>query len=660
MKVNSQIRTTKQGLKINIPIVEKQINYDLLNKKYEFILTGVDKILNRSFSGTMCYQELYNNINDVLLFELPDEFIRGIEILFIKCSEFAATQLIAVNENKDVFEFFQMFNSFWNGILKNFGLLRKILTKFEKKIFNKNYKQKSIWNLCKLLFNLLVIENLKINLEGGNFINDLIERLIFRINDYRETQYNQMASGDLSDIGLAVSFLNETGLYKDRFNEIFINVTTEYYKNLSDTLLTSETFPLEKYIIFVENSIKFEGEIISTYLNEISLKKVLLALDTNLLLDRKEFILSGVFNVAEPLDNQRIALLARIFELFKRVKIDDSLKQAWLKYINFYAEELFKLYSKNSMELFSRMFTLKKNIDVALKESFKADEKFKLAAKEGFTKALNLKPNFAADFLSRYIDHIFEETDKGENYILEKIDEFMIIFKYLDAKDMFEQFYIRKLSARLLYNLTNSKKGEHHLIERLKHECGVVFVTKAEEMINDMNISQELTLGTKLSGKIGYNFYILSSNSWPVSKIIKGFISPEIEQLHNRFVELNSSSFTNKTLAWHLPYCTAEIIYRPKGRDEMLLEVNGIQATILIKFTGATTKLDVNALIKATGILKEDIIAPLNYLVNKITILKQENGSYMLNPDYKAIKHHVIINNFNENEETNVSVIFKF
>jgi hypothetical protein len=151
MKVNSQVRTTKQGLKINISNVQREPNFVILNKKYDFILQGVERILTKNFSGTMCYQELYNNINDILLFELPEDFVKGVEILFVKYSENTADKLISINENKNIYEFFQMFNGFWNEISKNFSLLKKILTKYEKKIFNKNYKQKSIWNLCKLV-----------------------------------------------------------------------------------------------------------------------------------------------------------------------------------------------------------------------------------------------------------------------------------------------------------------------------------------------------------------------------------------------------------------------------------------------------------------------------------------------------------------------------
>jgi hypothetical protein len=657
MKVNSQTRTLKQTLTVNVNTsLNKGPNADVLHKKYDFIIQGIENILNKNFKGSICYQELYNNINDVLLFDLQEEFVKAIELLFIKYAEGCAVNLLQLGSLENISEYFEKFNFYWNEIGKNFSLLKKILTKFEKKIFTKNYKQKSIWNLCIFYLIVLVIENLKFNLESQKFSENLIQRILFKINEYRNSFFVDAQNvKDLKEICPSITFLNETGLYNEIFNDAFLTVTTDFYKNLSESFLNSQTYNIENYINLIEKSNDFENELIPTYLNEVSLKRVLLTLDTILLLDKKNFILTAMFSNTEIfIDNHANELLKKIYILFKRVKTEEDLKTAWQGYISNISESLYKKFSKAPVELFNNFLILKKNLDITLKDSFQADEKFKLAAKEGFTKAINLKPNFAADFLSRYIDHIFEEHDKGEKYIFEKVDEFMIIFKYLDAKDMFEGFYIRKLSARLLYNLTNSRKGEHYLIERLKHECGVVFVNKAEEMINDINTSLELTLSTRIQSSINQNFYVLSQNAWPVSKIIKGFVSDQVDSLHKNFIRQHENSFTNKILSWHLPYCSAEMTYKFKGQI-LSLEVNGIQSAILMRFTSAQTKLDFNNLVQQTGLLKEDLIQPLGYLVNKTQILKHDKGTYSLNQDYNPAKHHVILNNFNENEETNVN-----
>jgi hypothetical protein len=150
MKVNSQIRNLKQNIIVSInKSISKEPDHDILSRKYDFIIHSVDAILNKKFSGSLCYQELYNTINEVLLFTLPEEFTNHVEGLFISYSQQVASQLYAINENKNIESFLEEFNAFWKEVCRNFSLLKKILTKFEKKSFAaKNFKNKTIWGLC--------------------------------------------------------------------------------------------------------------------------------------------------------------------------------------------------------------------------------------------------------------------------------------------------------------------------------------------------------------------------------------------------------------------------------------------------------------------------------------------------------------------------------
>ena len=136
---------------------------------------------------------------------------------------------------------------------------------------------------------------------------------------------------------------------------------------------------------------------------------------------------------------------------------------------------------------------------------------------------------------------------------------------------MFETFYIRKLSTRLLYKLTSSKKGEKYLIEKLRTECGSAFVNKSEEMLTDIEISNELTVNFTsvnfylnkiyINEKVKFNFHALSALSWPIQKIVNGNFShiPNIERLNDNFITFFKSKNAGRTLNWHLPYCSAEL-----------------------------------------------------------------------------------------------------
>lgn len=60
------------------------------------------------------------------------------------------------------------------------------------------------------------------------------------------------------------------------------------------------------------------------------------------------------------------------------------------------------------------------------------------------------------------------------------------LFKLCQAKDIFEEFYMRGLSRRLLLKKSSSNDSEKSMLTRLRAECGSEFTTKAEAMMKDL------------------------------------------------------------------------------------------------------------------------------------------------------------------------------
>lgn len=50
----------------------------------------------------------------------------------------------------------------------------------------------------------------------------------------------------------------------------------------------------------------------------------------------------------------------------------------------------------------------------------------------------------------------------------EKLSDAIIIFKYLDDKDMFQKFYSRMLAKRLIHQNSQSMDAEESMIDKLK------------------------------------------------------------------------------------------------------------------------------------------------------------------------------------------------
>ena len=99
-----------------------------------------------------------------------------------------------------------------------------------------------------------------------------------------------------------------------------------------------------------------------------------------------------------------------------------------------------------------------------------------------------------AKALVSFLDEIFKKEfqQAQEDEISEKIDKVIHIFRYLQDKDVFEQFYTQSLSKRLLDQRLINEDAERILLLKLKEECGFAFTQRLEVMYKDIKLSEEI------------------------------------------------------------------------------------------------------------------------------------------------------------------------
>ena len=66
----------------------------------------------------------------------------------------------------------------------------------------------------------------------------------------------------------------------------------------------------------------------------------------------------------------------------------------------------------------------------------------------------------------------------------------MMLFRYLQEKDIFEKYYKQHLAKRLLSGKVVSDDAERAMLVKLKTECGYQFTSKLESMFNDVKTSR--------------------------------------------------------------------------------------------------------------------------------------------------------------------------
>ena len=699
MKIPKELKNMKCDLMINFDLKEiyEPVPDSYIKDKWNEILKWFKLMLEKG-DTEKCFQEVYMQIDDLLINDIPQEVIQSIENILTEYSSNIKNKLNSLLDKKGE-DFFKEFNSLWFEINKVFNILRKIMNKYEKiaygniqknnvyEIFlyhlkesltkendNINFIKHSI-NEILIQIGLLrdkIISKLDDDNNEKNCINEIKMDIEEDINNNDNKKYSELSHEFLEKLSLLIRFFCETGIYQEYFSKELITNTENYYNKITQEYINNNT--IDKYINYVEEILEFENYLIVNNFNEITLKPVLNKLNIILLNNNKKIIFEKYYDNQNLNNNSKLALnenyplMKKIYILFKNIKLEEEIRKKFTDYIINTCKSIYSRYSKNYILFYESIILLKKNIDKYISDSFLGEEKFKSISKESLIKGMNQKPNFICDIFNNYIDNIlrFDAGKKPLNEIKNIINEYMILFKYIGNKDLFENCFIKKLCVRCLFDLNKSEEAQNYLIEQLKKECGPYFVSKSQEMISDVKASQEMSQSfNDLQKKekennndinIPINYFVLSNYTWPIDKLISGEIQNfDINKKEKKFFEFYRKKNSGKSLFWHLPYCFGEIEMKTKDDLSPIKIIgNGVHIAILKCFTKSILSLSLKDIIKKTKIEKEIIQKNIKKLVNK-NILKYEDNTYVINLFLNKNEdiNEILLIDYDEQEEEN-------
>lgn len=103
------------------------------------------------------------------------------------------------------------------------------------------------------------------------------------------------------------------------------------------------------------------------------------------------------------------------------------------------------------------------------------------------------------EYISLFIDEKLKKGLKGvsEQEVDQILDKVMMLFRFIQEKDVFEKYYKQHLAKRLLLGRSVSDDAERNMISKLKTECGYQFTSKLEGMFTDMRLSADTMEGFK-------------------------------------------------------------------------------------------------------------------------------------------------------------------
>ncbi|XP_078482261.1 LOW QUALITY PROTEIN: cullin-2 [Ciona intestinalis] len=234
----------------------------------------------------------------------------------------------------------------------------------------------------------------------------------------------------------------------------------------------------------------------------------------------------------------------------------------------------------------------------------------------------------APELVCKYCDAILRRCTKGpSNDADEKLQSSILVFRYIDEKDVFQKFYSRALARRLIHSPC-AMDMEEMMINRLKGVCGYDFTSKLHCMFTDVRLStelgkkyQETTAKTQDSSQPSINVNVLQAGAWPLTANQVEFVLPEsLHRCLKQFEEFYDHKFNGRNLSWlhHLSQAEVRINFTSKP---YLVSMSTYQLAIILLFN-ESTELTVSDISQNTKLKDKDLERNIAALTEANILLK--------------------------------------
>ena len=277
---------------------------------------------------------------------------------------------------------------------------------------------------------------------------------------------------------------------------------------------------------------------------------------------------------------------------------------------------------------------LKEKYDKVLAEAFNKDQGLQTAFTRSFTEFINAFDR-GSEYLSLFFDENMKKGIKGktENEVDSLLDRGITLLRYVQDKDMFERYYKKHLSKRLLMKRSVSMDAERQMISKMKLEVGNTFTQKIESMFKDMAVSEDLSsnyknhvarLGDPDPKRAELDVHVLTTTMWPLESMgsvmregetrSKCIFPPSIDAIKQGFEKFYLGKHSGRQLTWFAHMGTADIrAHFPESKGKIKtreLNVSTYAMVILLLF---------NDLPSGKSLTCEEILAKTNIPIHELT-----------------------------------------